>query len=63
MDCPPDVSDPKTYPTITRGEKDWKKFINFRNGFARLHPELRAAFPTNQSVNAALRDYLKLKAQ
>jgi len=59
MDCPVDVSDAKRYPTITRGDKDWKKFVNFRNGFVRLDPELRKAFPTDRSVNAALRDYLR----
>jgi hypothetical protein len=59
MDCPTDVSDTKRYPTVTRGGKDWKKFINFRNGFARLAPDVRKAFPTNRSVNVALRRYLQ----
>lgn len=58
MDCPPDVSDPERYPTITRGDKDWKKFITFRNGFVRLGPALRKRFPNNRAVNAALRNYL-----
>jgi hypothetical protein len=61
MDCPPDVSDPERYPTITRGDKDWKKFVNFRNGFVRLDPELRKVFKSNRSVNAALRDYLQAR--
>jgi hypothetical protein len=59
MDCPLDVSDPQRYPTITRGDKDWKKFIAFRNGFIRLDPALRKQFPDNRSVNAALKSYLK----
>jgi hypothetical protein len=59
MDCPMDVSDPRTYPTITRGDKDWAKFVNFRNGFVRLHPEVRKAFPDSRSVNAALRKVLR----
>ena len=59
IDCPKDVSDTKRYPTITRGSKDWKKFIAFRNGFVRLEPELRKAFPTNRSVNSALKNYLR----
>ncbi|MGH7214335.1 MAG: hypothetical protein ACREIT_06185 [Tepidisphaeraceae bacterium] len=58
MDCPADVSDAKRYPTITRGDKDWKKFIAFRNGFVRLDPEIRKRFPTNRSVNDALKEYL-----
>ncbi len=61
MDCPMDVTDVKRYPTITRGAKDWKKFINFRNGFARLDPELRKAFPTNRSDNAALKSCLRAR--
>jgi hypothetical protein len=58
-DCPPDTSDPKQFPTITRGEKDWKKFVNFRNGFVRLDPQIREAFPTSESVNRALRALVK----
>jgi hypothetical protein len=61
MDCPVDVSDPKTYPTITRGDKDWKKFVNFRNGFARIAPDLRKAFPNDRAVNDALREFLGSK--
>lgn len=59
MDCPEDISDTGRYPTITRGDKDWKKFIKFRNGFVRLDPELRSQFPDNRSVNAALKSYLR----
>lgn len=59
MDCPMDVSDPEKYPTITRGDKDWEKFVNFRNGFFRLDPDLRKAFPTSRSVNTALRKLIE----
>jgi len=62
MDCPIDVSDSKTYPTITRGDKDWKKFINFRNGFARLAPDVREAFSSDIAVNKVLRQYLESQA-
>ncbi len=61
MDCPIDVTDTDRYPTITRGDRDWKKFVKFRNGFVRLDPEIRKAFPTNRSVNAALKKYLQIR--
>jgi hypothetical protein len=61
IDCPIDVSDATRYPTITRGGKDWEKFISFRNGFVRLEPELRKAFGTSRAVNEALREYLGRK--
>jgi len=63
MDCPMDTSDPDTYPTITRGDKDWKKFISFRNGFVRLSPELRKMFPNNRSVNNALEAFLQTRGE
>jgi len=63
MDCPMDVTDRKRYPTITRGSKDWKKFINFRNGFVRLSPDVRKAFPTDRAVNDALRDLIAQRMQ
>jgi hypothetical protein len=58
MDCPMDVTDKRRYPTITRGAKDWKKFINFRKRFVRLDPELRKAFRSERAVNTALKKYL-----
>ena len=61
MDCPADVSDPLRYPTITRGDKDWEKFINFRKGFARLAPDVRKAFADDHAVNEALREFLKMR--
>lgn len=61
MDCPPDASDPERYPTITRGDRDWKKFVAFRNGFVRLSPELRKQFADERAVNEALREYLRLR--
>ncbi len=63
MDCPMDTSDPTAYPTITRGDKDWKKFIAFRNGFVRLDPELRKLFPDNRSVNNALKAFLEIRGR
>lgn len=59
MDCPADTSDPSKYPTITRGDTDWKKFVAFRNGFVRLDPEIRKLFSNNRSVNDALRKHLR----
>lgn len=61
MDCPLDTSDPARYPTITRGDKDWKKFIAFRNGFVRLSPDLQKQFKDEQAVNEALRQYLQMR--
>lgn len=61
MDCPPDASDPDRYPTITRGDKDWKKFIAFRNGFVRLTPELQMQFKDERAVNEALRQYMQMR--
>ena len=63
MDCPMDTSDPETYPTITRGDKDWKKFVAFRNGFVRLDPEIRKNFPDNRSVNNALKAFLQMRTK
>jgi len=59
IDCPIDTSDPEKYPTITRGEKDWKKFLNFKNGFVRLDPKLRKVFRSSQQVNQTLLEVLK----
>jgi hypothetical protein len=61
MDCPSDASDLDRYPTITRGDKDWKKFIAFRNGFVRLGPDLRKQFKDERAVNEALRQYLQTR--
>jgi hypothetical protein len=60
-DAPRDVSDPKRFPTITRDAKDWRKFLTFRNGYARLKPMLRQAFPTDAAVNEALEFVLKVR--
>jgi hypothetical protein len=54
-DVPADVSDPRRFPVIGRGESVWKRFLSFRNGFVRLDPQLRKAFPDERSVNAVLR--------
>ncbi|MCC7351622.1 MAG: hypothetical protein IT446_13750 [Phycisphaerales bacterium] len=61
MDCPADTSDSDRYPTITRGDKDWKKFIAFRNGFVRLSPDLQKQFKDERAVNEALRQYLRMR--
>ena len=60
-DAPRDVSDPKRFPTIGRDEKSWGKFLTFRNGFAKLRPEFREAFPDDAAVNEALDLVLKLR--
>ncbi len=63
IDCPLDTSDSETYQTITRGDKDWKKFIKFRNGFVRLDPELRRLFRSSASVNTALRRLISAEGE
>jgi hypothetical protein len=58
-DAPPDTSDPTRFPTIGRGPDDWKKFVNFRNGFVRLAPDLQKKFRDDSTVNHALRNWLE----
>lgn len=59
-DAPRDVSDPKRFPTIGKDAASWKKFITFRNGFAKIRPELRQAFPDDKAVNEALEKVLAI---
>ena len=54
-----DLSDAGRYSTIGTGLQHWDEFIGFRNGFVRLTPSLRQAFPDNAAVNAALESALK----
>jgi hypothetical protein len=58
-DAPPDTSDPKRFVTIGRGPVAWKEFVNFRNGFVRIDPKIRSAFPTEKAVNLALRKLIE----
>jgi hypothetical protein len=60
-DCPRDVSDPKKFPTIRPNNREWKKFLDFRHGFARLDPELRKVFKNDKAVNDALKELLRIK--
>ena len=60
-DCPPDVSDQKKFPTIGTDVKEWKKFITFRHGFAKLDPEVRKFFKSDKAVNEALKELLRIK--
>jgi len=60
-DCPPDTSDPRRFPTIGRGPRDWRRFMTFRNGFVRLKPEIRKAFADDAAVNEALRKVIEIR--
>jgi len=53
-DVPADLSDVNRYPVVARGPKEWKKFINFRNGYVRLNSEIRKRFKTEEAVRQAL---------
>jgi hypothetical protein len=61
-DAPRDTSDPKRFPTIGRGPKDWRKFMKFRNGFVRIEPKLRRAFANEKAVNQALKKALGMRS-
>ena len=54
-DSPADVSDPKAYPTVARGDKQWRAYLSAKRRYVRLEPDVLKAFPTAESVNAALR--------
>ena len=60
-DCPPDTSDPRKFPSIRPGDKEWSRFLNFRKGFAKIDPELRKFFKTDKAVNDALNELLQIK--
>lgn len=46
---------------VIKGTAAWKKYLTAKQGYARLAPELRRAFPDDRSVNAALRSIVKVK--
>jgi hypothetical protein len=59
-EMPADTSDPKKYPTLAVGRKEWLSFCSFRRGYFRLAPELRHFFKDEQHVNDALRHALAM---
>jgi len=59
-EAPPDVSDPKRFPTIARGQREWEQFLAFKRGYVRLDPELRELFKDDRAVNAVLRKVVEL---
>ena len=60
-DAPADVSDPKRFPTLAVGRKEWEQFLSVKRGYVKLKPELREAYPDDESVNEALETLLKLR--
>jgi hypothetical protein len=57
---PADTSDPKRFPTIARGRKEWEQFLSVKRGYVRLDPDLRAHFPDDEIVNKLLREVMQL---
>jgi len=53
-DVPCDLSDTNRYPVVARGPMDWKKFINFRNGYIKVSPDIRKRFKTEAAIRQAL---------
>jgi len=44
--------------------KELKRFLSFKNGFAKLDPDVRKAFPNNRVINEVLRhaaEIMKIK--
>jgi len=52
---PADTSDPKRFPIVARGVKEWSEYINFKRGFVRIDPELRKFFKNDEQINEVLR--------
>jgi hypothetical protein len=59
-EAPPDVSDPKRFPTIARGRKEWEQFLSIKRGYFRLDPDLRAFFRDDKTVNDLLRQFMEV---
>jgi hypothetical protein len=57
---PADVSDPKRFPTVARGRKEWQQFLSAKRGYVRLDPDVRACFPDDKVVNELLREVMQL---
>lgn len=59
-EAPADVSDPKRFPTIARGRREWGQFLAFKRGYVRLDPDLRELFRDDRAVNEVLRKAAEL---
>jgi hypothetical protein len=46
---------------VIRGLDAWKRYVAAKQAFAKLAPDVRKAFPDDQSVNKALRSLIKRK--
>jgi hypothetical protein len=57
---PEDVSDPKRFPLIARGQKEWAHFLSMKRGYVRLDPDLRAYYQDDRAVNDLLRRLMEL---
>jgi len=59
-EAPADVSDPKRFPTIAKGRREWEQFLTFKRGYVRLDPDLRELFKDDRGVNEVLRKAVEL---
>lgn len=55
-EAPADVSDPKRFPTVARGRKEWEQFLALKRGYVRLDPDVRAHFKDDKTINELLRE-------
>jgi hypothetical protein len=58
-DAPADTSDPKRFPTIARGRKEWEQLLSFKRGYVRLDPDVRAHFKDDKMINELLRKLIE----
>ena len=54
-EAPSDVSDPKRYPTLAKGQSEWLEFLSFKRGYIKLDPALREFFKDDREINDVLR--------
>jgi hypothetical protein len=46
---------------LIRGYENWRRFRQWKKQMAQLDADIREAFPTNQSVNDALRKVIEIQ--
>src|SRR5206468_3466120 len=59
-EVPADTSDPKRFPTIARGRKEWEQFLSLKRGYVRLDRDLRTFYRDDRLVNDLLRHLMEL---
>src|SRR5947209_1903163 len=59
-DAPADTSDPKRFPTLARGRKEWEQFLSLKRGYVRLDPDLRSFYQDDRQVNELLRQFMEM---